>query len=108
MREEPTEVERLDDAEALRFTRYRNIVILTGAGVSVASGIKPFRGPGGLWNDPQVEQFAHREALHDDPEGAWRFFAFLRLASSVWATSPPSSPCAWPSGDINTTSLLFD
>ncbi len=81
MNDETTEVERLDEAEALNFAHYRNIVILTGAGVSVASGINPFRGPDGLWNDPKVERFAHREGLDDDPEGAWRFFALLRSAS---------------------------
>jgi len=32
---------------ALRQARY--VVALTGAGVSVESGIAPFRGPGGLW-----------------------------------------------------------
>lgn len=79
--EDPAEVERLDEIDALRFGRYRNIVILTGAGVSVASGISPFRGPGGLWNDPKIERFAHREALRDDPEGAWGFFALLREAA---------------------------
>lgn len=27
----------------------RNVVVLTGAGISVASGLKPYRGPGGVW-----------------------------------------------------------
>jgi len=76
--EETADLEPLSDADALDFGRYRNIVILTGAGVSVASGIPPFRGPGGLWNDPKVERFAHRDSLDEDPEGAWRFFALLR------------------------------
>lgn len=30
---------------------YRRVVVLTGAGVSVASGLRPYRGPGGLWED---------------------------------------------------------
>jgi NAD-dependent deacetylase len=29
--------------------RARHVVALTGAGLSVESGIPPFRGPGGLW-----------------------------------------------------------
>ena len=44
----------------------------------MASGIPPFRGPGGLWNDPQVERFAHREILDTDPMAAWKFFGALR------------------------------
>lgn len=34
-------------AEAIAASRY--LVAFTGAGVSVESGIPPFRGPGGLW-----------------------------------------------------------
>ena len=80
MTEEPTEVEAVgyEPVERLHFGRYHNIVILTGAGVSVASGISPFRGPGGLWNDPQVERLAHREILDTDPVAAWKFYSMLR------------------------------
>lgn len=34
---------------------WKKVVILTGAGVSVASGLRPFRGPGGLWEEkPEI------------------------------------------------------
>jgi NAD-dependent deacetylase len=33
----------------------RNIVVLTGAGISAESGIATFRGPGGLWEGHRVE-----------------------------------------------------
>lgn len=58
--------------------RYRKIVFLTGAGASVASGLPPFRGPGGLWNDEELELVATAEALARDPELVWRAFAPLR------------------------------
>ena len=73
--DEPTEVLPL---ERMPITAYRHIVILTGAGVSVASGIAPFRGPGGLWSDPEIERLAYREILTDDPAAAWKFYGDLR------------------------------
>ena len=33
----------------------RNIVILTGAGISAESGLATFRGPEGLWEGHRVE-----------------------------------------------------
>jgi len=44
-------------------TRVRNIVILTGAGVSAESGLGTFRGPGGLWEGQRVEDICTPEAL---------------------------------------------
>lgn len=34
----------------------RNIVILTGAGISAESGLATFRGPEGLWEGHRVEK----------------------------------------------------
>jgi NAD-dependent deacetylase len=78
--DEPAELEPIGIREVRRagFRGFKNIVVLTGAGTSVASGIPPFRGPGGLWNDPQIERFAHREILDTDPMAAWTFFGALR------------------------------
>jgi NAD-dependent deacetylase len=33
----------------------RNIVVLTGAGISAESGLNTFRGPGGLWEGHRVD-----------------------------------------------------
>jgi NAD-dependent deacetylase len=47
------------DLEALkrRLSVARNVVLLTGAGISVASGLRTYRGPGGLWtSDPNLAQ----------------------------------------------------
>ena len=44
----------------------RNIVILTGAGVSAESGLATFRGPDGLWEGRRVEDVATPEAFARD------------------------------------------
>jgi NAD-dependent deacetylase len=55
-------------------TDIRNIVILTGAGVSAESGVATFRGPGGLWEGHRVEDVCTPEALFRDPELVHRFY----------------------------------
>ena len=58
----------------------RNIVILTGAGVSAESGLATFRGPGGLWEGHRVEDVCTPEALADDPDLVHRFYDARRAA----------------------------
>jgi len=55
-------------------TGIRNIVILTGAGVSAESGVATFRGPGGLWEGHRVEDVCTPRALARDPELVHRFY----------------------------------
>ncbi|AQR75141.1 NAD-dependent deacylase [Sphingomonas sp. LM7] len=55
-------------------TDIRNIVILTGAGVSAESGVATFRGPGGLWEGHRVEDVCTPQALAHDPELVHRFY----------------------------------
>ncbi len=63
----------------LSLKQYRQIVVLTGAGVSVASGLRPYRGPGGWWADhPEDLEMATAEAAAADPMAPWRVFATLR------------------------------
>ena len=47
----------------------RRVVVLTGAGISVASGLRPYRGPGGLWtSNPEL---AHQLVAGVDAETLW-------------------------------------
>lgn len=52
----------------------RNIVILTGAGISAESGLATFRGPEGLWEGHRVEDVATPEAFARDPTLVHRFY----------------------------------
>jgi NAD-dependent deacetylase len=52
----------------------RNIVILTGAGVSAESGLATFRGADGLWEGHRVEDVATPEAFARNPELVHAFY----------------------------------
>ncbi len=54
------------------------VSVLTGAGVSAASGIPTFRGPGGLWRDFRPEELATPEAFARDPLLVWEWYAWRR------------------------------
>jgi NAD-dependent deacetylase len=76
------EVERL--AEMLRDSA--STVVLTGAGVSVPSGIPDFRTPGtGLWENVDPMEVAHIDAFHGDTARFWRYYRprFHELGSKV-------------------------
>lgn len=63
-----------------RMADLRNIVVLTGAGVSAESGIDTFRGGGGLWEKHRVEDVATPEAFERDPDLVLRFYDMRRAA----------------------------
>lgn len=53
----------------------RSVVALTGAGISVPSGIPDFRSPGtGLWENVDPMEVAHIDAWRRDPERFWHFY----------------------------------
>src|SRR5215212_327799 len=63
---------------AIRNTRPRRVVVLTGAGVSADSGIPTFRGPGGLWRNFHPEELATPEAFRRDPALVWEWYEWRR------------------------------
>lgn len=52
-----------------------SVIALTGAGISVPSGIPDFRSPGtGLWANVDPMEIAHIDVFLRDPERFWHFY----------------------------------
>jgi NAD-dependent deacetylase len=56
----------------------KRLTILTGAGVSAASGVPTFRGPQGLWRTYRPEDLATPDAFARDPHLVWEWYAWRR------------------------------
>jgi NAD-dependent deacetylase len=52
----------------------KNIVVLTGAGISAESGIKTFRDSGGLWEEYDVMTVASIEGWYQNPDLVQEFY----------------------------------
>jgi NAD-dependent deacetylase len=58
--------------EAAQIIRNSKLTLaLTGAGISVESGIPDFRGAGGLWSKYDPAEYASITAFRQDPEKVW-------------------------------------
>ncbi len=57
----------------------KKIVVLTGAGMSVESGLTTFRDAGGLWDNYPVERVATHEGWEDNPDYVNDFYNMLRV-----------------------------
>jgi NAD-dependent deacetylase len=79
----------------------RNIVILTGAGISAESGVPTFRGPDGLWEGHRVEDVATPDAFQRSPLLVQTFYDQRRAALARVEPNPAHHALArldaeWP------------
>jgi NAD-dependent deacetylase len=74
---------KLNDAAKLILSSSRTVAF-TGAGISVESGIPPFRGENGLWNKYNPD-FLDIGRFNNHPEESWRLIKeiFLEGRASV-------------------------
>jgi len=82
----------------------RNIVILTGAGISAESGLRTFRAEDGLWEDHRVEDVATPQAFRRDPQFVQRFYDARRAGVRAARPNPAHTALArldraWPPGE---------
>ena len=93
----------MDDAVAVLAARIRKaerLTILTGAGVSAASGVPTFRGPGGLWRQYRAEDLATPEAFARDPQLVWEWYAWRREKIAACRPNPAHDVIAsWSGSD---------
>ena len=56
----------------------KNIMVITGAGISAESGIPTFRGEGGWWRSRNPEELATLKAFKADPRFVWEWYEYRR------------------------------
>jgi len=76
----PEENEQHLEEAVGQFLSAQHPVALTGAGISVESGIPDFRSPGGLWSVMPAEEYATIEVFLHNPEKAWKLFRAVAAA----------------------------
>lgn len=91
----------------------RNIVILTGAGISAESGLRTFRADDGLWEDHPVEEVATPQGFRRDPDLVQRFYDERR--ANILAAQPNPAhaalarlDAAWPGELLIVTQNIDD
>ena len=61
-----------------RIKNAKKLVVLTGAGISKASGIPTFRGKDGLWSKYSPSELATYEAFSKNPKLVWQWYNYRR------------------------------
>jgi NAD-dependent deacetylase len=71
-----------------RASDFKNIVMLTGAGISADSGLATFRDSNGLWENHKIEDVATPGAYTRDPHLVWKFYSMRRIQAAHAQPNP--------------------
>jgi NAD-dependent deacetylase len=71
-----------------RLAKARNVMVITGAGISAESGIPTFRDEKGLWKEFNPLDYATREAFKRDPAKVWKWYDGLRVRMAQARPNP--------------------
>ena len=68
------------DMNAFRkiFAKAKNIVVLTGTGISIESGVPTFKGVGGFWKKHPMQLLATPAFFEANPSLVWEFYSYRR------------------------------
>jgi NAD-dependent deacetylase len=81
---------------ARRIRSNSRVTVMTGAGISAASGVPTFRGREGLWKNFSPEQLATAEAFRRDPPLVWEWYNWRReLISRCHPNAAHAVLAAW-------------
>jgi NAD-dependent protein deacetylase/lipoamidase len=64
------------------------VSVVTGAGISAASGVPTFRGAGGLWRTYRAEDLATPAAFRRDPALVWEWYDWRRTLIAACRPNP--------------------
>jgi NAD-dependent SIR2 family protein deacetylase len=73
---------------AARLAQARRVVVLSGAGISVASGIGTYRGAGGMWEDPELLEAHQVESLPESLPIIWSVKGPMRARAMAARPNP--------------------
>jgi len=73
---------------------FHHIVLLTGAGVSVGSGLPTYRGPGGLWEREDIAKLVEARHLPGSLLGLWQLYSERRRVALAAAPNPAHAAIA--------------
>lgn len=97
---DPSNLARLAD----RLRTARRISVLTGAGISAASGVPTFRGEDGLWRNHRPEELATPAAFARNPELLWEWYDWRRQTIARCVPNAAHDVLArWSQGGERTT-----